>query len=151
MSRGSGRSSAGIELVIPPRPEYLQLVRAIVGAATGTGQVGAPLLEPGRVADLRLVVSEAVTNAVEAQVAVGASERIVVRCRPEKDRIVVEVVDRGPGFDPGAVPDLPPVTDAERLDHESGLGLSLMDRLADGAVVETGPDGTLVRLTVEYS
>ena len=47
--------------------------------------------------------------------------------------------------------ELPPVTDDERLDHESGLGLSLMDRLADGAVVETGPDGTLVRLTVHHS
>lgn len=151
MIRRKGRSPAGIELAIPPRPEYLQLVRAVVGAAAGTGPSGGPSPDPGRVADLRLVVSEAVTNAMEAQAAVGAPERILVRCRPEEGRIVVEVVDRGPGFDPDAVPDLPPVTDHERLDHESGLGLSLMDRLADGAVVETGPDGTLVRLTVDHS
>jgi len=147
----SPRRPGGIELSIPPRPEYLQLVRAIVGAATGAGSAGSSQPDLGRVADLRLVVSEAVTNAMEAQAAVGAPERILVRCRPEEDRIVVEVVDHGAGFDPDAVLDLPPVTDDERLDHESGLGLSLMDRLADGTVVETGPDGTLVRLTVHHS
>ena len=151
MSWRSGRSPAGIELAIPPRPEYLQLARAVVGAAAGTGPEGKPPPDPGRVADLRLVVSEAVTNAMEAHAAVGAPEPILVRCRPEEGRIVCEAVDRGPGFHPDAVPDLPPVTDDERLDHESGLGLSLMDRLADGAVVESGPDGTLVRLTVDHS
>jgi anti-sigma regulatory factor (Ser/Thr protein kinase) len=36
----------------------------------------------------------------------------------------------------------------ERLDYESGLGVSLMRRLADEAVVESGPDGTVVRLTL---
>ena len=61
---------------------------------------------------------------------------------------MVEVADHGPGFDAGSVPDLPPVETPERLDHESGLGVALMRRLADEAVVESGPNGTVVRLTL---
>jgi len=145
MNRGSIQA---IEFAIPPRPEYLQLVRALVGAAASSSGGGPVPLEPGRVADLRLVVSEAVTNAVEAQGAVGAPDRIVVRCRVADDHVLVEVVDHGPGFDPDAVPDLPDVETPERLRHESGLGVALMERLADEADVESGPDGTTVRLVV---
>ncbi len=137
-----------IEFAIPPFPEYLQLVRALVGAAASRSGGSPSPLEPGRVADLRLVVSEAVTNAVEAQGAVGEMDRILVRCRVADDHVSVEVVDHGPGFDPDAVPDLPDVETPERLRHESGLGVALMERLADGAEVVSGPDGTTVRLVV---
>ena len=143
---------SGIELAVPPHPEFLQLVRAVVGAAAGTGSRsgtgGKSPLDPGRVADLRLVVSEAVTNAIEAQGAVGATDRILIRCRVDDEQVLVEVVDHGPGFDPDAVPDLPDVETPERLRHESGLGVALMPRLADGAEVDSGPDGTTVRLTI---
>ena len=138
----------GIELAVPPHPEFLQLVRAVVGAAAGSGSGTESPLEPGRVADLRLVVSEAVTNAIKAQGAIGAPDRVLIRCRVEDDKVLVEVVDHGPGFDPDAVPDLPDVETPERLRHESGLGVALMHRLADGAEVESGPDGTTVRLTI---
>ena len=131
-------------MVVPARAEYLQLVRAIVGATAGLESS----MDPGRVADLRLVVSEAVSNAIKAQASVGVVDPILVRCEPSGDRIVVEVADHGPGFDAGSVPDLPPVETPERLDYESGLGVSLMRRLADEAVVESGPDGTVVRLTL---
>ena len=133
-----------VELVVPARAEYLQLVRAIVGATAGLESS----MDPGRVADLRLVVSEAVSNAIKAQASVGVVDPILVRCEPSGDRIVVEVADHGPGFDAGSVPDLPPVVTPERLDYESGLGVSLMRRLAAEAVVESGPDGTVVRLTL---
>ena len=123
-------------------------MRAVVGAAAGSGSGTESPLEPGRVADLRLVVSEAVTNAIKAQGAIGAPDRVLIRCRVEDDKVLVEVVDHGPGFDPDAVPDLPDVETPERLRHESGLGVALMHRLADGAEVESGPDGTTVRLTI---
>jgi anti-sigma regulatory factor (Ser/Thr protein kinase) len=119
-----------------------------VGAAAGSGGGTESPLEPGRVADLRLVVSEAVTNAIEAQSAIGAPDRVLIRCRVGDDKVLVEVVDHGPGFDPDAVPDLPDVETPERLRHESGLGVALMNRLADKAEVESGPDGTTVRLTI---
>ena len=139
---------AAIELTIPPYPEYLQLVRALVGAVANSSGAQSPL-GPGRVADLRLVVSEAATNAVEAQGAIGARDRIVVRCQVAEDRVLVEVIDHGPGFDLDAVPDLPDVETPERLRHESGLGVALMERMADEVNVESGSDGTTVRLVIQ--
>ncbi|MDG2428803.1 MAG: ATP-binding protein [Acidimicrobiales bacterium] len=144
-------SGQGIELVIPPTPEFLQLVRAVVGAAAGLSGGASSPLDPGRVADLRLVVSEAVTNAIEAQGLIGASDRIFICCRVADDHVVVEVVDHGPGFDPDSLPELPDVETPERLHYESGLGVALMRRLSDEAVVESGPRGTTVRLTIRSS
>ena len=51
-----------IELRIPARAEYLSLVRAVVAAAASLD----PRLADSRIDDLRLVVSEATTNAIEA-------------------------------------------------------------------------------------
>ena len=132
-----------VEIAVPPVPEYLQMVRAIVGAAAALDD----RLQAGRVADVRLAVSEAVTNALRAQAVAHVADPILVRCDLRGDGIVVEVADHGPGFDPSAVPDLPEVETPERLRHESGLGVSLMHQLVDSAVLDSGPDGTVVKLT----
>ena len=142
--KGGTSPKGAVELLVPPRSEYLQLVRAIVGA-TAALEDG---LHSGRVADLRLVASEAVANAIVAQGSVLAADPILVRCELAGDRIVVEVTDHGPGFNLVAVPELPEVETPERLRHESGLGVSLMHRLSDAAEVESGPGGTLVRLVI---
>ena len=142
MSSGA-RPVGSVEIAVPPVPEYLQMVRAIVGAAAALDD----RLQAGRVADVRLVVSEAVTNALRAQAVAHVADPILVRCDLGGDRIVVEVADHGPGFDPSAVPDLPEVETPERLRHESGLGVSLMHQLADSTVLDSGPDGTVAKLT----
>jgi|TARA_B100002003_G_scaffold141202_2_gene130626 serine/threonine-protein kinase RsbW len=136
-----------VELLIPARPEYLQLVRTVVGE-TAAVDLG---LDAERIADLRLAVSEAVTNAIEAQVMSGADDRVVVRCNLAAEQIEIEVTDRGEGFDPDGVRALPDVESPERLEYESGLGLSLMRRLADETTVETSVDGTAVRLVVRFA
>ncbi len=140
---GARRPVGCVELTVPPLPEYLQVVRAIVGAAAALDD----RLRAGRVADVRLVVSEAATNAIRAQAAIREAAPILVSCDLMGDRIVVEVVDHGPGFDPSVLPDLPEAETPERLRHESGLGVSLMHQLADSAVLESGPGGTVVKLT----
>lgn len=139
----NARPVGSVELTVPPMPEYLQFVRAIVGATAALDD----RLQPGRVADVRLVVSEAATNAIRAQAAIQVTTPILVRCDLTGDRIVVEVADHGPGFDPSAVPALPEVETPERLRHESGLGVSLMRQLVDSAELESGSDGTVVKLT----
>lgn len=121
-------------------------MRAIVGAVAGAD----PDMVPARVADLRLAVSEAAANAIRAQDSLGISDRVTIRCNLAENFIEVEVADRGPGFEPERVSDLPPVEAPERLDHESGLGLALMRQLADETTIESGPDGTAVRLVVRY-
>jgi anti-sigma regulatory factor (Ser/Thr protein kinase) len=52
-----------VELEIPARPEFLALARLLVAAAVA----GDPVFPEDRLDDLRLAVSEACTNAMEAQ------------------------------------------------------------------------------------
>lgn len=133
-----------IELEIPPRVQYLALVRAVITSAASLE----PAMLPGRIEDLRLAVSEATTNAVEAHLDAGIELAVRIRCEVGDGRVQVEVCDRGAGFDPQALVPHPPVTDPERLQFERGLGVSLMRKLTDKHEIESGPDGTTVRMTV---
>ncbi|MDP7598851.1 MAG: ATP-binding protein [Acidimicrobiales bacterium] len=135
-----------VELRVPAVPEYLQMVRSVVGAAASTGAN----LKPERVSDLRLAVSEAATNAMEAHGLSGVEDRVVIRCDLSASQIEVEVADCGPGFDPNSLPPLPDVDSPDRLRHESGLGVSLMYHLTDETIVESHGEGTAVRLIVHF-
>lgn len=137
---------AVVELEIPARSAYLSLVRLVVDAAIGSL---APGLSPARLDDLKIAVTEACSNAIEAhQSRVRVHEPVVVRCELDDQTVTVEVADRGGGFDPTHLATLPAATDPQRLRHESGLGIPLMRTLADELVFEQASDGTTVRLTV---
>lgn len=136
---------AVVELEIPARPAYLSLVRLVVDAAVGSL---APNLGGARLDDLKLAVTEACSNAIEAHQLAHSDEPVIVRCELDDRTVTVEVADRGGGFDPTDVTTLPPATDPLRLRHESGLGIPLMRTLADKLVFEQAADGTTVRLTV---
>lgn len=137
-----------IELELPARPDYLALARLIVAAAVrGDLEFGAD-----RIDDLRLAVSEACTNAMEAQVrasaASGRSEHILIRCRLDHGVAEIEVRDHGTGFDPDGLVPHPPITDPARLDHERGLGIPLIRSLADEVEFRPTGDGTTVRMVL---
>ena len=133
-----------IELSIPVRVDYVQLVRAVVGSLAATN----PELSTARIADLRLVVSEALTNAIRAQEKNSISERLYVLCKLTDSAIEVEVRDNATGFDVDLIRDLPPTESPERLQHERGLGLSIMREMSDGLEIKSGPEGTVVHMTI---
>ena len=136
-----------IELSIPVRVDYVQLVRAVVGSLAATN----PELSTARIADLRLVVSEALTNAIRAQEKNSISERLYVLCKLTDSAIEVEVRDNATGFDVDLIQDLPPTESPERLQHERGLGLSIMREMSDGLEIKSGPEGTVVHMTINSS
>ena len=136
-----------IELSIPVRVDYVQLVRAVVGSLAATNSE----LSTARIADLRLVVSEALTNAIRAQEKNSISERLSVLCKLTDSAIEVEVRDNATGFDVDLIRDLPPTESPERLQHERGLGLSIMREMSDGLEIKSGPDGTVVHMTISSS
>ena len=136
---------AVVALEIPARPAYLSLVRLVVDAAVGSL---APGLGGARLDDLKLAVTEACSNDIEAHQTAWSDAPIVVRCELEDETVTVEVADRGGGFDPRRLAALPAATDPMRLRYESGLGIPLMKTLTDDIVFVPGPDGTTVRLTV---
>ncbi len=157
-----------IRLTIPARPDFLALARLVVGAAASVG----PSLDDGRIADLRLVVSEVCTNAMEANwrasaARLGASvsllaeeaatridsavidgaDAVRINCTVALHEVVVAVTDCGSGFEPPTTPH-PPVTDPARLDFERGLGLPLIQFLADHVEFDSAPTGTTVTAVV---
>lgn len=126
-----------------PDDDYRPAVHLVVAAAATLD----PPLPRGRLQDLRLAVTEACSNAVKAHRSEAAEDPVVVFCEiDEQQRFVVEVRDRGPGFDPAAVPEVPDAEDPSRLEHESGLGVCLIEELADEVHFEPLEDGMLVSM-----
>jgi serine/threonine-protein kinase RsbW len=109
---------------------------------------GRRVLADDRVDDLKLAVSEACTNAIEAHDAIEADDRVVVRWQETDDRFEVSILDQGEGFDPSSLPEHPPVTDPERLNFERGLGIPLIRTLVDEVHFDSADSGTAVRLTL---
>jgi serine/threonine-protein kinase RsbW len=133
-----------IELQIPARAEFVALVRLVVSSLASARRI----LADDRIDDLKLAVSEACTNAIEAHGAASLDDRIVVRCWESDDRLEVSVEDRGEGFDPQSLPEHPPVTDPQRLNFERGLGIPLIRTLVDEVEFITADEGTSVTLTM---
>ena len=139
-----------VELELPPRPEVVSVARLVVGALVAAD----PLFDEERGADLRLAISEACTNAIQAQLQAtppGAprGEPIVVRCSVAQGHIELAVTDHGGGFDPQGLEAHPEVTDPARLEHEGGLGIPLIRLLSDRVEFRVTPRGTTVTMTFE--
>ncbi len=135
---------AEIHLEIPPRLDYLAVVRLVVATAAALD----PPLPESRLDDLRLAVTEACSNAIKAHRPEAEAEPVIISCRLEEDRFQVDIRDRGPGFDPDALSVLPDVADPKRLQHESGLGIPLIRVLTDEVTFEPAGDGTIVSMTL---
>jgi len=141
-------SDGVISLAIPAQPEYLSLVRAVVAAAAALD----PGLGDDRIEDLRIAVSEATTNAIEAHANLGSEDRITIKCDLGDDRIEVEVQDHVvSGFDPGTLEYPSPLDEPGRLDNEGGFGIPLMRVLADEMKIRSLDHGTAVQLVVYAS
>ncbi len=93
-------------------------------------------LDSGVAFDVRLLVSELVTNSVQ-HAQVSAEDSIVLSVSFSERTVRVEVRDDGPGFEPPASP--PPE------DADAGWGLFLVEQLADA----WGVDGKTVWFEIE--
>lgn len=136
---------AEIRLEIPPRLDYLAVVRLVVATAASLD----PPLPESRLDDLRLAVTEACSNAIKAHRPDAAEEPVVIACHLEDDCFRIEIEDHGPGFDPDAIATLPEPSDPTRLQHESGLGIPLIKVLTDDVTFHPGTDGTIVSMTLK--
>jgi len=131
-----------VELRMDARPQNLVLARlALSGVAARTA------LSDEVVADLKLAVTEACTNAIEHAYAgdPGANE-IVVRFAVDGDVLSVEVQDWGVGFDA----DVERETEDELRGH-AGVGLMLIRSLTDELTIESGGAGSTVSFAKRLS
>ena len=111
--RSSGSNAGTYELVldIPPDPEHVRTARLFAAAAAR--HFG---LEEEGVEDLKVAISEACTNAIQAHRAAGIDAGIHIVATADPDLVRLDVVDAGEGFDlEGA---------AMRADYTPPAGLS---------------------------
>jgi serine/threonine-protein kinase RsbW len=105
--------SSDVRLTLPARPEYVAVIRHVLGAFADSLQLPLEMIE-----DMRLAVTEACTNVVRHAYE-GAAGSIDVVIRPHSDRLELIVSDRGRGLGPSADIAGP------------GLGLPIITALAD--------------------
>ena len=137
-------ADVAIELGIPARAEYVALARLVVSSLASSRRD----LADDRIDDLKVAVSEACTNAIEAHRDSGTGDNVTISCIEFDDKLIVRITDQGEGFDPSSLPEHPPVTDPERLNFERGLGIPLIRTLVDDVEIESGPQGTDIRLVM---
>lgn len=138
-------STPPITMEIPSAVELINVVRmTIMNAVESRGA-----LTGARLDDLRLAISEAVTNAIQANLERDPSKPVKIRCVIEDGLVELEVTDFGFGM-PIDTDELPPLTDPDRLITEGGFGVPLMKALShDRFEFESTPKGTTVRIWLE--
>jgi len=109
-----------VRLNMPAKPEYITLSRL---ALTGLARLR-PLSDE-LLADLKLALTEAVSNSVRHAYADGGGF-VSIAYELSRDSLAVEVVDDGKGFDP----ERPPLLEGEEL-MEGGLGIAIIGTIAD--------------------
>ncbi len=127
-----------IELEIPALPEFVGIARMAVAALAGVR----PGLEYERVDDLRIVVSEACTSAIEA-FGLSPTEppaRVRVRCHDGPDRLEVAIAGPAGAFDATVA--------GHDADDDGGFRISLIRALVDKADVQATPEGSELRLVL---
>ena len=130
-----------VEIEIPPRPDYVALVRHVVGATARLGELSRDVVD-----NAKLAVSEAATNAVTVTDRARSGEPVVVRAELEGDRMVVWVSDRGTPHEEQVVQG---GDDSLNFSFERGLSLPLIDGLVDDLdISEREGGGTTVRMTL---
>jgi serine/threonine-protein kinase RsbW len=125
----SAEGVRAVRLRIPAKPEYIALGRL---ALTGLAQARA--VDSDTSADLKLALTEAVSNSVRHAYGTPGEGQVEIRYELRSDRISVEVVDDGAGFDPEEAPSF----DGDEL-SEGGLGIAIIRTIADEVEIESRP------------
>jgi serine/threonine-protein kinase RsbW len=117
-----------VRLRIPAKAEYIALVRLAL-----TGLAGLSGMDEGTLADLKLALTEAVSNSIRHAYAEDGGQVEIAYCL-SGTQLELEVVDDGPGFDP----ERPPLLEGEEL-AEGGLGIAIIRTIADELEIHSQP------------
>lgn len=122
-----------VQFRIPGDTKYVSMVRR--GMASIACSLG---LDDDLIADIELSVSEAIANAIEHGSPERAGNIVVVSCTVDPDKLIIDVRDEGPGFDPGPRDPC--------LCEERGRGLKLIYLLMDRVEVSKTRKGAKLRM-----
>lgn len=111
-----------LHLRLPPDPEAAGTARHALDRLQG-------LLQPELLEDIRLLVSELVTNSIR-HARLNPDGWIALRVDASASSVRIEVIDPGPGFEVQSI--------EPSIYQTSGWGLYLVDRIADRWGVDRG-------------
>ncbi len=134
------------ELSIPAKPDYISLVRQV----TEEIALDHTPLDANAISDFVLAVSEATTNAIDAQQRTTNRRPLKIKYQLMSDSLKVEIIDHARGFSPSMIKPLPDVTEPDRLNHEDGLGVYLYKANSDQCDIFSTRRGTTVCLAKFY-
>ena len=134
-----------VRLTVPAKPEYITLGRL---ALAGLALLRPEQFSPEVLGDVKLALTEACTNSVRhAYGAQGGS--VAITYELYQDRLVIEVVDEGEGFDPPTEASNALVEDEL---SEGGLGIAIIEALADEFEIrERAQGGSFLRFVKHLS
>ncbi len=93
-----------------------------------------------------LAVSEAVSNGIKHGNKSDASKKITLRIKLTDEKIIIESMDEGEGFELEKIPD---PTNPENLLKESGRGIFIIQNVIDKLSYEFTENGTLTVLEIK--
>ena len=124
-----------VHLRIPARAEYIALARLALSGLADIVDLSEEL-----VADLKLALTEAVSNSVRHAYA-DEGGFVSIAYELSRGALAIEVVDDGEGFDP----ERPPLLEGEEL-TEGGLGIAIIRTIADELELHSQPGARGSRL-----
>ena len=110
-----------VRLTIPAKAEYITLGRLALSAIARVRPLSDETLN-----DLKLALTEACTNSVRHAYSGDRAGTVEIVYQLEPDRLVVEVVDDGQGFEPGEL-----AGDGNGDLNEGGLGIAIIQAVTD--------------------
>ena len=137
-----------VMLRIPAKAEYITLCRL---ALTGLCQVRG--IAEDTTADLKLALTEAVSNSVRHAYGPEGDGSVDVRYELHPDRLGIEVIDDGAGFDPDAPEENGSGGGDDEELSEGGLGIAIIKSIADEFELHSSPGarGSTLRFVKKLS
>lgn len=133
-----------IALTIPAKADYIGVVRlTISGIANRMG------FSYDDIEDIKVAVSEAITNAVQHAYGHKENGKVMIRVQAFTDRMDIDVTDSGQSFDVSEIERKPNGLDGNAsFDQltEGGLGLYLIETLMDRVSI-SGDTGVVVHMS----
>ena len=129
------------ELVIPSDFNYLPMVEKFVSDLCKKAR-----LSEDQSDNMAIAITELVNNGIIHANKHDPNKNVTIRVRYEEDRVIVSVIDQGPGFDPKGVAN---PTAPQNLWKQNGRGIFLVKNLIDEVEIIPTGEGTEVVLT-EY-
>ena len=141
VSFAPGRVHIALELEIPSDVRYIERVVEIV--AKQCAQFAYPQRQT--CLNIPVALSEALSNAILRGNGDGSDKHVQVKVDVTQDRLILEVLDEGLGFDFEDC--LQDPTEPDNIEREDGRGLFLMTRLMD-RIERFSNHGNVVRMTL---